>query len=224
MTMYQIALTVKSDATFSSGDGVAGALDREVEHDRHGLPYLRGRTLKGLLREEADNVLDTLALAGAIRREDWEPAMRRLFGLSSARQVSPSLVRYGNAQLPEEVRLVVEQTMRASDNSLSAQDVLQSLTAVRRQTAVGPDGVPVDGSLRAMRVVLRKTVLVAQVHSKEALNERDQALLAAAVLALRRLGTGRNRGRGRVECDLLDATGNSILEASYAVLAKEVAL
>ena len=44
--------------------GVAGLIDREVEHDRYGLPYLHGRTLKGLLGEEADNLLYALDPAG----------------------------------------------------------------------------------------------------------------------------------------------------------------
>ena len=42
-----------SDACFSRGDGTAGEVDIEVEHDQYGLPYLNGRALKGLLHEEA---------------------------------------------------------------------------------------------------------------------------------------------------------------------------
>ena len=57
MMQYALKLTLLSDGTFASGDGVSGLVDREIEHDAFGLPFLRGRTLKGLLSEEADNLL-----------------------------------------------------------------------------------------------------------------------------------------------------------------------
>ena len=47
MPSYQLRLTLLSDATFGSGDGVAGLVDAEVQHDYVGLPFLGGRTLKG---------------------------------------------------------------------------------------------------------------------------------------------------------------------------------
>ena len=60
MEMF-IRLTLKSDATFGLGEGVAGLVDEEIEHDfETGLPFLRGRTLKGLLVEECSNILYSL--------------------------------------------------------------------------------------------------------------------------------------------------------------------
>lgn len=88
---------------------------------------------------------------------------------------------------------------RTSDNRLRA---LGSLTAVRRQTAIESDGlhigVPAEGSLRAMRVILRQTPFEARLLAVRKLNPDELGLLAAAVLAFRRAGTGRNRGRGRL--------------------------
>lgn len=49
--MYSIKIKLLSDTTFGRGDGVAGLVDQEVEHDQYGFPFLRGRTLKGLLSE-----------------------------------------------------------------------------------------------------------------------------------------------------------------------------
>ena len=64
MHIYRLTFTLLSDATFGRGEGIAGLIDREVEHDRFGLPYLRGRTLKGLVSEEADNLLFVLERLG----------------------------------------------------------------------------------------------------------------------------------------------------------------
>ena len=60
MIKYQLKIKLLSDSTFGRGDGVAGLIDQEVEHDSSGFPYLRGRTVKGLLREECDNLIVTL--------------------------------------------------------------------------------------------------------------------------------------------------------------------
>ena len=34
-----------------------GLVDREIEHDQYGFPFLRGKTLKGLLAESAENIV-----------------------------------------------------------------------------------------------------------------------------------------------------------------------
>lgn len=213
MTSYQIQLTLLSDTTFSRGDGVAGLIDREVEHDEWGLPFLHGRTLKGLLGEEADNLLYALN----VNSGSWFEARNSLFGKGGSDNEAGANLHYSHAQLPTDVRVVVQQTLQTSDNLLTRQDVLASLTAVRRQTAVNGDGIPHDGSLRSMRVILRQTVFTAELTcaKSDGLSDPELALLSAAVLALRRAGTGRNRGRGQLQADLLDASGQSLLTKGY---------
>ena len=51
-----------------------------------------------------------------------------------------------------------------------------------------------DGSLRSMRVILRKTPFTATLYFTRKPEPIEQALLGAATLAFRRAGTGRNRG------------------------------
>jgi hypothetical protein len=55
-----------------------------------------------------------------------------------------------------------------------------------------------------MRVVLRGTVFEAQLTFDQSPDERERAMLAATVLAWRRAGTGRNRGRGRLRAWIQD--------------------
>ena len=40
-----------SDATFGRGEGTAGQVDTEVEHDEFGIPYIGGKAVRGLLRD-----------------------------------------------------------------------------------------------------------------------------------------------------------------------------
>ena len=52
-----LRLELLGDAIFGRGDGVAGLVDIDVEHDELGLPYLHGRGVKGLLRARCSEVL-----------------------------------------------------------------------------------------------------------------------------------------------------------------------
>jgi len=96
MSGYWLTFRTVSDTTFGRGDGVAGLLNREVEHDKYGLPFLRGRTLKGLLAEEADNLL--YALGQDDKDSVWRNAHGELFGNPGSNQESGAKVRYGRAQ------------------------------------------------------------------------------------------------------------------------------
>ncbi len=223
MEEYRIAFTLKSDATFGRGEGIAGLIDREVEHDRYGLPYLRGRTLKGLISEEADNILYSLERMGRLT-DDWKEARRVLFGRPGSVASDSALLRFGHAELPAAVREAVI-GMSDADSGGNRLRTLATLTTVRRQTAIEAEGeregVPVEGSLRAMRVILRETPFEARLLAERLLTPDELGLLAAALLAFRRAGTGRNRGRGRLAADLRDEDGNSLLQSAYDRFATE---
>lgn len=224
MSQYSITFTLLSDATFGSGDGVAGLIDREVSYDRYGLPFLKGRTLKGLLREEVYNILDSLQAIGIANYSQWEDACIALLGYSKSEQRQAATLHYGSAQLPKPIRDTVRKSLSAQGNDLLPHEVLGSLTAVRRQTAITPEGLPVDASLRTMRVILRQTPFVSNLRGKRPLTNIEIALLAATVLAFRRAGTGRNRGRGLLQADLLNADGDSILKTGYDIFVQEAGL
>ena len=101
----------------------------------------------------------------------------------------------GPATLPPDLRAAVS---RATIKTSPA-DVLAALTTIRKQTSTQAEtGAPEEGSLRAMRVLLRGTPLIARLDFTCAPDERALALLATCALAVRRGGTARNRGRGRL--------------------------
>jgi CRISPR/Cas system CSM-associated protein Csm3 (group 7 of RAMP superfamily) len=206
----QIYITLKSDATFGRGDGVVGLVDEEVEHDAAtGLPFLRGRTLKGLLAEECANILYALRQQNSPAYAQFERAARFLFGQPGSTSEDEAKMHVGPALLPKAMRDAVEANIRGG--ALRPTEVLESLTAIRRQTEVDEKtGAPEEGSLRSMRVVLRNTPFIAELHFDEDPDQTAKALLAACVLSLRRAGTGRNRGRGRLTARLYDQQGNDI--------------
>lgn len=203
----QLRLCLESDATFGRGEGLAGLVDEEVEYDAAtGLPFIRGRVLKGLLVEECANLLYALQVAGSPALSALMTAAKHLFGLPGAGLEGAAQMHVGSARLPLQLREAVRSAI--DRDGLKPANVLESLTAIRRQTAIDElSAAPEKNSLRSMRVVLRKTSFCAWLDFAEDPGVDDLALLAACALSVRRGGTGRNRGRGRLSLRLLDEQG-----------------
>jgi CRISPR/Cas system CSM-associated protein Csm3 (group 7 of RAMP superfamily) len=212
MQRLQMSLRLESDATFGRGEGVAGLVDEEVEYETAtGLPFVRGRTLKGLLVEECANLLFALQAAGlsAPVLSALEDSAGRLFGRPGSDVESAALLHIGPALLSEQLREAVRDGVER--RQLRPAAVLESLTAIRRQTAIDEgSAAPEKGSLRSMRVVLRQTSFRAWLDFASDPGADDLALLAACTLSVRRGGIGRNRGRGRLCLRLLDEQGQDI--------------
>lgn len=220
MLSYRLSIELLSDATFGRGDGVAGLVDAEVQHDDIGLPFLSGRTLKGLLGAECADIVYALERGRPDLAKDWRTAADRLFGLSGAALEGQSILRVGTARLPEDLRDALRRDIRRG--RLKPMDVLEMVTALRHQTAMDAWGAPLEDTLRTMRVILRGMVFHADLDFTANPSENDLALLAACVKALRRAGTGRNRGRGRVKTELLDKDGHPVTDALFAGFRKAV--
>ena len=219
MPVYKLQFELRSAATFGRGDGVAGLVDQEVEHDADGLPFLRGRTLRGLLVEECANILYALELQG--RADAWRTIAYRLFGQPGSTFDETGTLRVGDARLPD--ALVDAVKLAVAKEDLRSEEVLESLTAIRRQTSMNEHGAPEKGSLRSMRVILPGTLFEAALEFDEPPTDQALGLLAACALAWQRAGTGRNRGRGRLQACLLDSEGADITERCFRVFAREVA-
>jgi hypothetical protein len=207
---------LRSAATFGRADGLAGLVDREVEHDEWGLPYLRGKTLKGLLAEECENLVFALNLGG---HAGWQGLKEDLFGVAGSGHAGRGIMHVGDAHLPSALRAEIRRQVE-SDNLLPSQ-VLDSLTTIRRQTAMNEYGAPQRKALRSMRVVLAGTLFESNLTFEREPTPRAWALLAAAVLALRHAGTARNRGRGWLRAELGSAAETLTL---YKQFEQEVAM
>lgn len=208
MTPTFIRITLKSAATFGRGDGIPGLVDREIEHDKDGFPFLRGKTLKGLLAESAENILFALKVSKEDAKNPWREAKNKLFGTGGRGLEERGVMHLGDAKLPADLRAEIV------NQGWSKEEILYSLTGVRRQTAINEDGGPDHATLRSMRVLLPGVTLEAPIHFDQPPTDTQLQLLAAAVLDFRRAGTGRNRGRGRLIAELVggDKTMKDLFE------------
>lgn len=185
-----IAIELLSDTTFGRGEGTAGSVDVEVEHDAYGLPMLGGKALRGLLRDSWLSMQEHFpGLRGAARR---------VLG-PHADLEETAIVRIGDALIEEATRTFFITATEREHHPLAPEALLAALTEIRSQTSEERStGAPARTTLRASRVVVRGLHLVAPLSWLAPPDPQDCACLAIAALATRHGGLARNRGRGHL--------------------------
>lgn len=200
MNEYTLEIKLLSDTTFGMGAGVSGVVDAEIQHDDLGLPILSGRSIKGLLVNQCSEIIFALG-----EGNPWESVAKRVFGFrGETLGDSDDHFSIGDATIAPDLVKAIHYQNENSPAPLSRQEVLDSLTDIRHQTAMNEYGAPMDESLRANRVLIRGITLYAPLTLNSRTDDFEKALLAACVLSLRRAGLGRNRGKGKIQVVVTD--------------------
>ncbi len=190
-----LVVELLSDTAWSRGEGTAGEVDSEVEHNDLGLPFVGGKTLHGLL-------LDAwLTMSHAF--SDLQESADRVLG--TPQDLSEhGILRVGDALLDAQTHAWVDFAVNRQDKPLTPNQILRALTDIRRQTAEDREtGAPERTTLRATRVVLRGITFHAPLtwlatDTKAA----DLQALALCALSVRHAGLARNRGCGHIALSL----------------------
>lgn len=186
----QITIDLLSDTTFSIGESTPGSVDIEIEHDELGLPYLSGKTLRGLIRDS------WLTMSGCFP-ELYEAGLRVWGPVGDLAEIS--ILRFGDAQVDALVREWIAWAEHRDHHPLWSLAVLEALTDTRIQTSEERStGAPAETTLRSVRVALRTLRLSSPVAWISQPKLEDLRCLALSVLGVRHAGLGRNRGRGFV--------------------------
>ena len=139
-------ITLHSDWHCSSGQSGGFGVDIKVIRDRHGLPFIPGRTLKGLLRNAAKN----LKILEEGKSEEWELFIQNNFG---QREGLGTKCFFSNGELAPALR-----------GYLAKQDKKRFLYREIAATAINQQGVALEHSLRLMETVVPLT-LEAAIHN-----------------------------------------------------------
>lgn len=193
-----LQIKLLSDATFGRGEGTAGEVDAEVEHDEYGIPFIGGKTVRGLLRDSWLSMRPHFV--------DLHNAGDRVFGPTKRFLDDVCILRVGDALLHEEVRdwLIEAATRQHQGDGVRPERILAACTDIRYQTAEDREtGAPEAVTLRASRVILRTLKFVAPLSWTVVPDDCDLRVLAMTALATRHGGLMRNRGRGHL-CVTLD--------------------
>ncbi len=168
--------------------------------DDLGLPKIPGRSLKGLLTEEASILLRAMK-----KDEKWVKICIDLFGSAGADDAS--LLRIADARIESSARQALVSCVDAGGSlqRLAA----RATTCLLSQTRIDPiTGSAATGSLRTARVAMKGLQLEAEVsfNSKDLkkASEDHQAFFATAVSMVRRGGVHRNRGWGKLGCHVFE--------------------
>lgn len=175
-----LLITFYSPWHCGSGLSAGADVDELVVKDKDGLPYIPGKTLKGLIREATENYI---ALSGLTSLSGLLP---EAFGTAlSGATGTTGCVHFSNA--------VLSKTERTAIVDNHAQDYLYNKVTT---TAIGDDGIAKDHSLRSMEVVvpceMHATISGVPTELREA--------IVNSLGWVKRLGQKRNRGLGR--CDI----------------------
>jgi hypothetical protein len=193
-----IVIELLSDTTISRGEGTAGIVDIEIEHDCFGMPFLGGKTLRGLLRDT------WLSMQEHFTEPEFVQAAGLVFGPPS--DVSDTaILAFGDAVLEETTRKWIMAAQTRDHDPIPSAKVLNALTAIRSQTSEDrKTGAPAQATLRSSRVILQGLRLFAPLHWLTSPNSRTIQCLSLSVLGTRHVGLCRNRGRGFVRMTLDD--------------------
>ncbi|TCS78935.1 RAMP superfamily CRISPR-associated protein [Tepidibacillus fermentans] len=203
---WAIQFKLLSETIFGSGESIPGSVDLEVVHDDYGLPYFKGKTLKGRLREEVENIIDKMKKI-IPNQIEYDTYVYRLFGkagdnLHNGLKISDATL---GSSIKNGIRYGIESGL------FTKEEVLQSLTEIRSFTSVNEKGVARKRSLRNLRVIKKGYIFYSQLYLERELEEQELELLAAGISSLRHIGTMVSKGKGSIEARLF-CNGKDVTE------------
>ncbi len=186
---YQIEFF--SDWHCGSGLGAGADVDALVVKDANGLPYIPGKTIKGLVRQALEEIIFFKGL-------DLQKKVNDNFGYfdgSNPDSMKRGDIFFTNAELPE-----------AEQNVIIKENLPPYLFRSVASTAIDKDGIAVENSLRKIEVVipckLEGKILNVDPDLKEPLVE--------SLKFIKRLGIDRNRGLGRCSFHIIPVSDDKI--------------
>ena len=174
--------TIKYTITFyaqwhcGSGTAAGADLDALVIKDKNEMPFIPGKTLKGLIREAVENLIQLEGKTDTLQAE-----VEEAFGKEGDQT---GCLHFSNATMKE-------QEYQAIVSHKAQQYLFNKVTT----TSIGKDGVAKDHSLRSMETVV-PCELQAEI-SDVPTELRDPIVRAFGLI--KRMGLKRNRGLGRCE-------------------------
>jgi CRISPR/Cas system CSM-associated protein Csm3 (group 7 of RAMP superfamily) len=182
METKEITVTIHSYWHIGSGYGRGADVDAEVLK-KDGLPFIPGRTLKGLLREGLQVAEDAKIVK--------DGTVKKLFGAPAEKGnpdgSTPGILQFSDAEIPADE----SKWFKSKDGREAAKYLYDTFGS----TAINADGTAKEHSLRIIELTVPMT-LEARVSSSSH-DKEVWGLLAEGFTFVRGLGSHRNRGLGR---------------------------
>lgn len=170
-------IEILSEWHIGSGLGAGAETDAEILKDEQGLPYIPGKTIKGLLKDAFNDIADVKP--DKITKDD----IIRIFGEydNESKKSLAGHSYFENATLDPSERVEI------IENGLHG-----FLFKNMASTAINNNGIAYDKSLRTMEVCMPL-----KLHGTINVEEAHKEKIKIAAKWARHLGINRNRGLGR---------------------------
>jgi len=197
--MYNIKLTItpKSFLLLGSGEGSA-LIDTDIIFHKSGFPYLPARRVKGLFKESFKEVLE---MEGKTE-EQIEIEKIKYFGNEGDKE-NDGMLNFQNLYIIDWKSVLNELETKKEIAALYPDNIKKYFTTEIQQTAI-EDGIAEFRSLRNYRVLVAGNTVHFEGNitiNRELINEEIK-LLSRTALNLRYAGTRRNRGFGKINCEI----------------------
>lgn len=191
MKDLKIEIELLSETIFGNGQQAGISVNIDILKDKYGIPYFKGKTFKGKLREEVDQIAEIL---------DMKESVSRLFGKEGSED--NKLLRFSDCKLNKNI--INNLIYGIKDNQFTKEDIISGLTDIRTFTKLSSNGVAEDGSLRSARVIKKGLKFYCNITTVKELTDEEKGLLACGISALKNIGGMESRGKGQVKCRLIE--------------------
>lgn len=192
MESYKLEIKLESNTLIGSGEGFGSIIDTDIVFDDLGIPYIPAKRIKGCIRDSAEQIKEMFKLS---QITDMTLSIDSIF----------SKIHFSNLYIKDytDTKQWIKYLFSEYGNIFSKDAVIDSLTNVRHQTTINDNGVAKDHSLRTVRVAKKGLVFEGdiQIEDKDAIK-----MLTLACMNFHYMGTKRNRGFGKIKCEI---TGNN---------------
>ena len=197
----KIKVTLLSDLCTSSGESISGVIDIDSIFDEYGIPYIPGRRFKGILRDEACELLNFNNTPYNIHDID------RVFGKTG--QFRSANLKIDNGYIPNYFEIVNEIKELSSSKYAKFYKpdfITNQFVSLRTQTTIERDNKRAKKtSLRVTRIVKSGLEFYFKIKIDD---ENDIQLIKDSCKVLRHMGMNRTRGYGEVRCELIEDHDN----------------
>lgn len=177
--MSNLSLKIQFFSPWHCGSGLSAGADADslVIKDSHGVPFIPGKTIKGLVREAVE---DYVSLTGI------NLPIEKAFGVEASQKGSNSpqqgYLFFTNAELSKQ-----------EIQAITSSQAQEYLYINKVETAIGKNGITKEHSLRTMETTIPCCLHAQIMHVDEELAK----VMEPALGFIKHMGTKRNRGLGR---------------------------
>jgi len=211
MKTYFIELILESPCLIGSGEGFGSLIDSDIVFDRLGIPYIPAKRIKGCLRDSAIEVCEIFSQSGINifdlseeKSENKFKIVSNVFGKPGSQNNAP--VYFSNLIIKdyEELAKWLKYLGEKYNKMFNRESIINQFTETRQQTSIDEEsGTAKEHSLRTIRVAKKELIFEGTIDFEE---EREEMikLIYFSCENFRRFGTKRNRGLGKVKCELYE--------------------